>query len=41
MLTHRIFPSPDSDGVELFAEGGTARLTRLDAWSLRSIWADR
>jgi fructan beta-fructosidase len=40
VLTHRIFPDADSDGVELFAEGGTARLTRLDAWTLRSIWAD-
>lgn len=37
-LTHRIFPSPESDGVSLVAEGGTARLARLDAWSLRSIW---
>jgi fructan beta-fructosidase len=41
VLTHRIFPDPDSDGVELFANGGAARLARLDAWSLRSIWADQ
>lgn len=41
VLTHRIFPDPSSDGVSLFAEGGMARLTRLDAWSLRSIWTDR
>lgn len=41
VLTHRIFPDTASDGVELFAEGGPAQLSRLDAWSLRSIWADR
>lgn len=41
VLTHRIFPDASSDGVELFAEGGTAQLTRLDAWSLRSIWGTR
>ncbi len=41
VLTHRIFPRPQSDGVSLFAEGGSAQLVRLDAWSLRSIWANR
>lgn len=38
VLTHRIFPAPESDGVSLFATGGSAHLARLDAWSLRSIW---
>jgi len=38
VLTHRIFPDSTSDGVSFFAEGGTAQLARLDAWSLRSIW---
>lgn len=41
VLTHRIFPDSTSDGVSLFATGDSARLVRLDAWSLRSIWADR
>lgn len=41
VLTQRIFPSPSSTGVSLFAQGGTAQLVRLDAWSLRSIWASR
>jgi fructan beta-fructosidase len=41
VLTHRIFPAPESDGVSLVAEGGTARLVGLDAWTLRSIWSDR
>lgn len=26
VITDQIFPSPDSDGIQLFAEGGTARL---------------
>jgi fructan beta-fructosidase len=41
VLTHRVFPAPESDGVALFAEGGTARLARLEAWALDSIWDDR
>ena len=41
VLTHRIFPDSTSTGVEAFASGGTAQLTQLDAWSLRSIWANR
>ena len=40
-LTHCVFPEPTSDGVSLFATGGPARLVRLDAWSLRSIWPDQ
>lgn len=38
VLTHRIFPDGESEGVEFFAEGGAAQLVSLDAWSLRSIW---
>ncbi|PEN07961.1 glycoside hydrolase [Longimonas halophila] len=39
LLTHRIFPDAESDGVSVFAEGGTAELTRLESWTLNSIWA--
>ena len=38
-ITDRIFPSPESDGVALFAEGGTARLVSLDVWEMASSWA--
>ena len=38
VLTHRIFPDSSSDGVSVFADGGSAQLTRLDAWPLQSIW---
>ena len=35
----RIYPTHgESDQVRLFAVGGTARLTRLDVWTMASIW---
>ena len=38
VITDQIFPAPESDGVALYARGGTARLVSLDAWPLDSIW---
>jgi fructan beta-fructosidase len=38
VITNRIFPDPESSDVILFSEGGSARLNRLDFWSLNSIW---
>lgn len=38
VVTDQVFPSPDSDGVSLYARGGTARLVSLEAWPLASIW---
>ena len=38
VITDRIFPSAESEGVALYAKGGTARLISLDVWELRSIW---
>ncbi|HXW08217.1 MAG TPA: glycoside hydrolase family 32 protein [Vicinamibacterales bacterium] len=38
VVTDLIFPAPESDGVALYARGGTARLVSLDAWPLDSIW---
>ncbi|WP_165224487.1 glycoside hydrolase family 32 protein [Aquisphaera insulae] len=35
VITDQVFPRPDSRGVGLFAEGGTARLKSLEAWPLR------
>lgn len=34
VFTNQIFPSPDSQGVELFAEGGPVRLVSLAAYRL-------
>jgi levanase len=36
VITDLIFPDPDSDGVELFAEGGSARLEKLEVRRLGS-----
>jgi fructan beta-fructosidase len=36
VITDLIFPDHDSDGVELFAEGGSARLDKLELWHLGS-----
>ncbi|MEU3608743.1 GH32 C-terminal domain-containing protein [Streptomyces sp. NPDC035033] len=36
VITDQIFPGPDSDGIRLFAEGGTARLDSADVWQMRS-----
>lgn len=35
VLTDQVFPKPESNGVALFATGGTARLRSLEAWTLR------
>ncbi|WP_274361928.1 glycoside hydrolase family 32 protein [Paenibacillus thermotolerans] len=37
-ITNRIYPDPDSLGVQLFSRGGEARLISLDAWELKPIW---
>ena len=40
-LTIRAYPErEDSTGVSLFARGGAARLVSLDAWQMRSVWAE-
>jgi fructan beta-fructosidase len=36
VLTEQIFASPNSDGIELYATGGSARLNSLDLWELRT-----
>jgi len=38
VITDQIFPPPGSEGVSLYAQGGSARLVSLDAWPLRSAW---
>ncbi len=38
VLTSLIFPDAGGSGVQLFASGGSAKLQRLRAWPLRSIW---
>lgn len=38
VLTDLIFPSPESQGLELFTTGGSAKLASLEVWELRSLW---
>ena len=38
VITDQIFPAPESDGVALYATGGSARLVSLEAWALASAW---
>jgi sucrose-6-phosphate hydrolase SacC (GH32 family) len=33
-MTNLVFPKPQSTGVALFAEGGTAQLVKAEAWRL-------
>ncbi len=38
VLTGRVFPDAESDGLELYAIGGEAQLHSLTVWPLASIW---
>ena len=38
VLTDRIYPSPGSDGMELFSESGDSTIPSLTIWKLGSIW---
>jgi sucrose-6-phosphate hydrolase SacC (GH32 family) len=38
VLTDRIYPSPGSDGIELYSEEGQGKVLSLSIWKLGSIW---
>ena len=38
VITEQIFPSASSDGMVLYAKGGTATLITLDVWELKTTW---
>jgi fructan beta-fructosidase len=38
VLSDRIYPPPDSDGIELYAKGQGGRVVSLTLWYLDSIW---
>lgn len=38
VITNRIFPDPDSQDVIFYSDGGTANITKIDFWTLSSIW---
>jgi len=37
-LTDRIFPDPTSTGLKFFSEGGTAAITTIELYPLKTIW---
>ena len=38
LLSDLVYPSQASTDVQIFSEGGTARLANLTAWHMKSIW---
>ncbi|WP_189268334.1 GH32 C-terminal domain-containing protein [Streptomyces fuscichromogenes] len=38
VLTDQVFPDLSHTAVDVFADNGTAELSRSEAWSLASIW---
>ncbi len=40
VMTHRIFPDPQSTEIRFSAEGGQAELTAFTFWPLRSAWSE-
>jgi levanase len=36
VITDQIFPDPDSEGIQLFAEGGSVGVDQVKVWQLRS-----
>jgi fructan beta-fructosidase len=38
VLTDRIYPSPGSEGIELYSDAGTGKLLSLTVWKLGSVW---
>ena len=40
-LTLRVYPDlRDSIGVSLFARGGSARFSRIEAWNIECVWPE-
>jgi fructan beta-fructosidase len=38
ILTDRIYPSPGSDGMELYSDAGKGKVLSLSIWKLSSVW---
>jgi fructan beta-fructosidase len=38
VLTNRIYPSPESRGVQLSSQSPSMRVARLRIWKLKSVW---
>jgi fructan beta-fructosidase len=38
VMTDRVYPSPGSDGIELYSNEGRGKVLSLSIWKLRSVW---
>jgi fructan beta-fructosidase len=38
VLTERIYPAPESEGIELYSEAGRGKVASLTVWKLGSVW---
>ena len=38
VLTDRVYPSPGSEGIELYSKDGQGKVLSLSIWKLGSIW---
>jgi fructan beta-fructosidase len=38
VISDAIFPSRDSQDIELYSQNGQARIVKLDVWNLQSAW---
>ena len=38
VISDRVFPATASDGIELFSNGGAAKVTSLRMWKLNGVW---
>jgi len=37
-MTMQAFPNEDDNGVQLFANGGTATFNKIKIWRMKSAW---
>ncbi|WP_094550651.1 glycoside hydrolase family 32 protein [Petroclostridium xylanilyticum] len=40
VMSSNIYPSPSSQGIDIFSHGGTVKMISLDVWQLKSIWQE-
>jgi fructan beta-fructosidase len=38
VISDRVFPAPESDGIQLFSNGGAAKVAALRMWKINSVW---
>ena len=41
VMTDRVYPPPNSNGIELYSRGSGGKVVSLQIWQLESIWTPR